>query len=141
VIILDTNVVSEPTRPSGSKAVLNWLDRQMAETLYLTAISLSELLTGVAFLAQGKRRGVLEAELNHLVHRLFARRILAFDEAAARAHAAILGRLRSEGVALGVADGQIAAIAAVHDFTVATRDTAPFLAAGLTVIDPWREGA
>jgi len=55
MIVLDTNVVSEPMRPNGNPAVRAWLDRQVAETLYLTATSLSELLVGIEILPEGKR--------------------------------------------------------------------------------------
>ena len=56
MIILDTNVVSEPMRPDADPAVLEWLDRQTAESLYLTATSFAELLLGVEILPQGKRK-------------------------------------------------------------------------------------
>jgi predicted nucleic acid-binding protein len=68
---------------------------------------------------------------------LFRPRILPFDEAAAAAYAKLVARTRSAGHTLSVGDGQIAAIATVHGFTVATRDTVPFAAAGLPIIDPW----
>ena len=66
MIILDTNVVSEPMRPAGSAAVLDWLDRQVAETLYLTATSLSELLTGVEILPDGRRKEAMAAMMGGL---------------------------------------------------------------------------
>ncbi len=53
MIILDTNVVSEPMRANGNPAVRAWLDRQVAETLYPTATSLSELLLGIEMLPGG----------------------------------------------------------------------------------------
>lgn len=68
---------------------------------------------------------------------LFGSRFLPFDQAAAMAYAPLIGRARASGCLISVADGQIAAIAAVHGFTVATRDTVPFVAAGVPVINPW----
>ena len=53
------------------------------------------------------------------------------------AYAVLVSRAMAKGLAISVADGQIAAIAAVHGFTVATGDTAPFLAAGVPVVNPW----
>lgn len=137
MIVLDTNVVSEPMKANGAPAVLAWLDRQAAETLYLTSTSLAELLVGIEIMPEGKRKEGLGAALVELVEVLFAGRILPFDAAAATHYAPIIGRARSAGRAISVGDGQIAAIAAAHGFKVATRDTAPFIAAGITVIDPW----
>ncbi len=72
---------------------------------------------------------------------LFGPRILPFDQQAAMIYATLVGRARAEGHAITFADGQIAAIAAAHDFTVAIRDTVPFLAAGVPVINPWEPEA
>jgi len=138
MIILDTNVVSEPMKPSGAASVVDWLDRQAAETLYLTAVNLAELLVGVETMPVGKRRKGVGAALAALIAKLFGARILPFDEDAARTYATLVARARAKGVALSVADAQIAAIAASKGFTVATRDTAPFVAAGVPIIDPWR---
>jgi len=137
VIILDTNVVSEPMKPDGDRRVRDWLDDQIAETLYLTSISLSELLLGVELLPDGKRKEGLAVALAELLAELFGPRILPFDQQAATVYAAQVSRARASGRAVSIADGQIAAIAAVHGFTVATRDTVPFIAAGLPVVNPW----
>jgi toxin FitB len=137
MIILDTNVVSEPMKADGDRCVRDWLDDQIAETLYLTSISLSELLLGVQVLPDGKRKEGLAAALTELLTELFGPRILSFDHQAATVYAARVSRARASGRAISMADGQIAAIAAVHGFTVATRDTAPFIAAGVPVVNPW----
>lgn len=137
MIILDTNVISEPMKPNANPAVRAWLDQQAAETLYLTAINLSELLVGIEILPDGKRKEGLGAALAELVARLFGSRILSFDQQAAMAYAPLINRARIGGRIISVADGQIAAIAAVHGFAVATRDTEPFVAVGVTVINPW----
>lgn len=140
MIILDTNVVSEPMKPNGDPSVRAWLDSQVAETLYLTATSLSELLVGIEILPDGKRKKGLDAELGELINMLFGSRVLAFDQQAARAYAPLVRRARAAGRLISVADAQIAAIATAHGFTVATRDTAPFLAARVPVINPWELG-
>ena len=137
MIILDTNVISEPLRTNAEPHVQAWLDEQAAETLFLTATSLSELLLGIEMLPQGKRQDGLGAGLAKLLVRLFGPRILPFDDQAAALYARLVARARSNGKAISVSDGQIAAIAALHGFKVATRDTSPFVAAGLSVIDPW----
>ena len=137
MIILDTNVVSEPMKPNGNPSVLAWLDQQVADTLYLTAISLAELLVGIEVLPNGRRKDGLDIALANLMSSLFGSRILAFDQKAAKAYAPLVGRARAAGRALPMADGQIAAIATVQGFIVATRDTAPFEAAGVPVLNPW----
>lgn len=137
MIILDTNVISEPMKARADPAVAAWLDRQAAETLYLTATNLSELLVGIELLPIGRRkRGMAEA-MQQLLADLFGPRFLEFDREAAMAYAFVVSRAIAKGCSISVADGQIAAIAAVHGFAVATRDTAPFIAAGVPVIDPW----
>jgi len=138
MIILDTNVVTEPMKPNGAASVVDWLDRQAAETLYLTAVNLAELLVGVETMPVGKRRESVGAALAALIAKLFGARILPFDEDAARTYPTLVARARANGVALSVADAQIAAIATVKGFTVATRDTTPFVAAGVPIVDPWR---
>lgn len=140
MIVLDTNVISEPLKPTAEPAVLTWLDRQNLETLFLSAISLAELRYGVAALPKGRRRDGLSEALERRIFALFGARILPFDTAAADAYAVIRAHARKAGKAIGATDGYIAATAAAHGFAVATRDIAPFEAAGVTVINPWRKG-
>ena len=61
------------------------------------------------------------------------------DLPATQAYADLMGKAQTAGLAIGMADGYIAAIATVNGMTVATRDKAPFDAAGVSVIDPWAE--
>ena len=139
MILLDTNVISEPLCASGDLNVLAWIDAQIIETLFLSTISLAELRFGVASLPEGKRRDTLHASLEQRVLPLFAGRILSFDAAASQAYATLRARAhsRNAGQAIATADGCIAAIAVTHKLTVATRDTSPFEAAGVAVINPW----
>ena len=69
---------------------------------------------------------------------LFAGRVLPFDLACTQAYAALMAKARSAGLAVATTDGYIASIAAANGFAVATRDTSPFEAAGITVINPWQ---
>lgn len=137
MILLDTNVVSKPLRLNGNAAVLAWIDAQNVETLYLAAISLAELRYGVAVLPDGQRKETLHQNLERRVVPLFLGRILPFDEAAADAYATLRVQARTIGKAISTADGYIAATAAARGMTVATRDSSPFEAAGLTLINPW----
>lgn len=136
MIVLDTNVVSEAMKPQPDPAVLAWLDAQSAETLYLSSVSLAELLFGIGVLDTGRRKQALKKALEELLH-LFEGRVLAFDANAAGHYADLAIAARAAGRGLPTADGYIAAIATAHGFAVATRDAAPFEAAGLEVINPW----
>jgi predicted nucleic acid-binding protein len=137
MILLDTNVVSEPMRLRPDPRVQDWLDAQTVETLYLSTISLSELLLGVEGLPIGKRRRALAAALGRQIVSLFEDRIIPFDIGAAEAYAKVVMLARTNGHAITVADGQIAATAASHNLKIASRDEAAFRAAGLVVINPW----
>ena len=103
----------------------------------MTATSLAELLVGVEKLPDGRRKTVLMNSLKPLLSKWFSTRILPFDEAAASAYAKLVGRARTIGHTISIADGQIAATAKVHGFAVATRDTKPFAAAGVSIMNPW----
>lgn len=137
MIILDTNVVSEGLRLAPDPRVLAWLDAQDIETLYLTTVSLAELRYGVAAMPNGKRKEALTAALEDRLFGLFSNRFLSFDIDASAAYADARARAKSDGYALGTADGYIAGIAAAHGFAVATRDIVPFEKAGVVVINPW----
>jgi len=137
MILLDTNVISEPLKAAGDAKVLAWIDAQTIETLYLSTISLAELRFGIAALPVGKRRDTLVLSLERRVLPLFAGRILSFDEPASQTYATLRARARAAGLAIAPTDGYIAAIATTHGLAIATRDTSPFEAAGLAVINPW----
>jgi len=139
VIILDTNVISEPLRPAPGAGVIAWLDAQIVETLYLTTISLAEVRYGIACLPEGRRRQKLHDRFEGEFLPLFRGRTLAFDEPATIAYAALRARARARGLAIGDFDALIASMASVTGFTVATRDTAPFDAAGVAVVNPFDE--
>lgn len=137
MILLDTNVVSESMRHAPEARVTEWLDAQPLETLYLSTMTVAELRAGVALLPAGKRRAALHENLEKSVLPLFAARVLPFDLACTNAYAELLARVREAGSGIETADACIAAVAIVNGFTIATRDTSPFQAAGLTVINPW----
>jgi hypothetical protein len=137
VIVLDTNIISEAMKPEPNTAVHDWLNAQASETLYLSSVTLAELLFGIAALPKGKRRNLLARTLDGLTG-LFGDRVLPFDTEAARHYADLAVAARLAGLGFPVPDGYIAAIAASKGFMVASRDTAPFEAAGIKVINPWK---
>lgn len=137
MILIDTNVISEPWKPAPDPRVLAWLDAQAIETLHLSAVTVAELRFGIASMPAGKRRATLHDRLEQEVLPLFAGRVLPFDLEASQAYADLMTRAKAAGKAIGVADGYIAATAAAHGLMVATRDTGPFDAAGVSVVNPW----
>ena len=137
MIILDTNVVSEAMKPEPNPVVRAWLNDQAAETLYLSSVTLAELLFGIAALPSGKRKDMLALTLEGLME-LFKDRILPFDVEAARHYADLAVVAKVSGRGFPTPDGYIAAIAASRGFIVASRDTAPYEAARVTVINPWQ---
>lgn len=136
MIVLDTNVVSEAMKPAPNAAVRAWLNDQVAETLYLSSVTLAELLYGIGVLPKGRRKDRLSRALDGLL-RLFGERILPFDTDAARHYADLAVAARNSGRGFPTPGGYIAAIATAHGFIVASRDTAPYEAGGVHVINPW----
>jgi predicted nucleic acid-binding protein len=131
MIVLDTNVISEAMKPAPNPTVRAWLNEQVAETLYLTSVTLAEILFGIAVLPAGRRRNTLTRALDGLLE-LFGDRVLPFDTDAARHYTALAVAARNAGRGFPTPDGYIAAIA------VASRDTSPYEAGGLRVVDPWQ---
>jgi len=136
MIVLDTNIVSEAMKSEPNPAVRAWLNKQSAETLYLSSVTLAELLFGIASIPNGKRKDMLSESLDGLML-LFKNRILPFDTDAARKYAELAMVARTAGRGFPTPDGFIAAIAASKGYQVASRDMAPFEAANLDVINPW----
>jgi predicted nucleic acid-binding protein len=135
VIVLDTNVVSEPLRRNPDAGVLDWLGRPN-DDFALTAVSVSELLTGVGILPIGRRRDALGGAVDNLIE-AFAGAVLAYDERAARAYAALKVRSRESGRPIGVEDGMIAAICIASGATLATRNLRDFEGFGVDLVNPW----
>lgn len=135
MIVLDTNVVSEAMKPEPHPAVLNWLNEQASQTLYLSSVTLAELLFGIGVLPEGRHKDRLTLALDGLLG-LFRDRVLPFDTDAARRYADLAVAAKAAGRGFPTPDGYIAAIAASRGFIVASRDTAPYEAAGVSVIDP-----
>ena len=136
MILLDTNVVSETMKPQPDPSVLNWLNVQAAQTLYVSSVSFAELLFGVAALPKGQRQTRLQQAVEGLTQ-MFKDRTLSFDLPAAREYAQLALLARKSGKGFPTADGYIAAIAASKGFIVASRDTSAYVAVKVEVINPW----
>jgi toxin FitB len=137
MIILDTNVVSEPLKPKPDAAVLKWLDAQDPQTLYITTINLAELLAGIELMAAGRKRAALKSALDNQIMPLFEGRILPFDTKAAAVFAQINAKAQSQGATMSFADCAITAIAQANNFSVATRNLRDFKSTGVALFNPW----
>ena len=140
MIILDTNVVSEPLRNLPDGRVEDWMARQQASAMFITAISIAEILAAIAIMPDGRRKELKADKTEASLTRLFGERILVFDAESARGYANIFASTRIRGRGITDFDCQIAAIALRHGMTIASRDTQPFIDAGLDVINPWEAG-
>jgi predicted nucleic acid-binding protein len=137
MILLDTNLISEPWKPGPDPHVVAWMDAQAVETLYLSAVTVAELGFGIAAMPAGKRRQVLHERLKGDLLPVFAGRFLPFDLAASRAYADLMSKAKIAGQAITVVKATIAAIAVARGLCVASRHVAPFQSAGVPTINPW----
>jgi toxin FitB len=135
VIVLDTNVVSELAKPTPDPTVVAWVDCQVE--LAIAAPALGELRFGVARLPEGKRRTALGEAIDQFLADDLAGQVLAFDTECADAYGLIVAARERAGRPIGMADAQIAAICAVHDAVLATRNVRDFLNTGIEMVDPW----
>jgi predicted nucleic acid-binding protein len=139
VIVLDTNVVSELAKPKPSPAVVAWVDAQ--DELAIAAPALAELRFGVARLSDGKRRTALSEAIDHFVSDDLGGLVLAFDTGCADAYGLIVAARERAGRPIAVTDAQIAAICAVYNAVLATRNIRDFLNTGIEIVDPWAQSA
>ena len=135
--LLDTNVVSETTRPQPSAQVLDWVAAQASESLFISAITIGELRRGALLLTAGKKRRALLRWIETGIKAGFAGRILAVDTAVMERWAQLEATTRKAGRRLPLMDSLLAGTALVHGLTLATRNTADFAAADVPLLDPW----
>lgn len=135
--VLDTNVVSELMRPEPDPGVMAWVDRLPAEDVFVTAVTAAELRYGAARLSDGRRKRELVVKVEELFAEDFRGRVLPFDDAAAGCYAEITVAREREGLAVSMADAQIAAICRSHGVPLATRNTKDFSGTGLELLNPW----
>jgi predicted nucleic acid-binding protein len=137
VIILDTNILGALMRPAPDTAVVRWLDRQPAESVWITSITLFEARFGLALLPSGRRRQRLESEFDRLLHEDLENRVLDFDGAAATEAATLAAVRQKSGRPVDMRDTQIAGIALARHATLATRNVRHFADLEIPIVDPW----
>src|ERR1700681_985818 len=126
MIILDTNVLSALMREVPETLVVAWLDRQAAESVWITSITLFEARLGLALLPKGRRQRTLEAAFAHLLKEDLENRVLDFDSAAAIEAASLAAERQKAGRPVDMRDTQIAGIALARRATLATRNVRHF---------------
>jgi hypothetical protein len=139
MIVCDTNVVSELMKSSSSAAMVAWLEGLSERDIFITSITVAEILYGIEILPTGKRRDQLLRQAEGTFAEDFGGRLLSFDERAAQEYANIASQRRRSGRPIPFADAQIAAIARIHDATLATRNTGDFEGCGVRLVNPWQE--
>jgi toxin FitB len=137
VIILDTNVLGALMRSAPDAAVVTWLDRQPAESVWITSITLFETRFGLALLPSGRRRQALESAFDHLLKDDLENRVLDFDSAAATAAASLAAARQKGERSVDMRDTQIAGIALARRATLATRNVRHFADLKISIVDPW----
>ena len=137
MIILDTNVLSALMRTAPEPPVVAWLDRQPAESVWITSVTLFEARLGLALLPTGRRRQMLEAAFARLLKEDLENRVLDFDSAAATEAASLAAGRQKTGRPVDMRDTQIAGIALARRATLATRNVRHFGDLKVPVVDPW----
>jgi len=137
MVVLDTNVISELFKPTPDPKVMAWVGGLPGEGLFTTAVTRGELLYGLYCMPEGRRRNDLLQGLTLLFEQKLAGHVLAYDDAAADAHAAIAAARLAQGRPVGQADMMIAGIVRSREATLATRNVRDFEDCGIPLIDPW----
>lgn len=137
MIILDTNVLSGLMRAVPDAAVVSWLDRQPAESIWITSVTLFEAHLGLALLPDGKRRAALESAFARVLEEDLQDRVLDFDRAAAVRAAGLAAQRSKTGKPVDIRDTQIAGIVLARRATLATRNVKHFSDLEITIVDPW----
>lgn len=139
MIILDTNVLSALMRTRPEAVVVEWLDRQPSDSVWLSSITVFEARFGLALLPKGRRRTGLERAFESVLTEDLANRVLDFDSVAAATAAQLAADRQRAGRAVDLRDTLIAGIALARRATIATRNTKHFEGLDVPVINPWDE--
>jgi predicted nucleic acid-binding protein len=135
--LLDTNVVSELRKPKPDRRVITFVAGQALDRLYLSSVTMAEIRFGIELIGDIGRRSDLTLWLDNELRPMFDGRILQADEDVLLRWRLIIEAGRKRGHTFSHPDVLIAAIAASHGLTVATRNSSEFVAAGVNVLDPW----
>ena len=136
-LLIDTNVISEMTKPRPDPRVVAFLHETDEDRLFLSVVTLAELSRGVALKSDGKPKRALAAWLASDLAERFSGRVLDIDPPIANAWGDMMASAQRHGLALHVMDGFLAATAITRRLTLATRNVKDFAPLGVPVFDPW----
>ena len=139
--LLDTNVISEWTKPRPDSHVIEWLAESDEDRMFLSVASLAEIRLGIERLPDGRRRQRLALWLAEELSSRFEGRILPIDRHIAEAWGILIAGRSKAGVTLGPIDAFFAATAVAHRLTLVTRNTRHFDSLGIPLLDPWQPPA
>ena len=137
MIILDTSVLWALMRKAPDPPVIEWLDRQPAESIWITSITLFEARLGLVIVPKGRRRSAVEFAFQELLVEDQGGRILDFDRAAAKAAAELAAEGRRQGRTVDIRDAQIAGVVLARRATFATRNIKHFSDLAADIVNPW----
>jgi len=135
--LLDTNILSESTKPQPDGHVLNWLESVDEDRLFLSVITLAEIQRGISLLDSGKKRDTLLAWFEHDLLLRFEGRILPVGQGIALKWGVLMGEVKRAGRAMSALDGLIAATAVHENATLVTRNLKDFGALGIRLLNPF----
>ena len=138
MIILDTNVLSALMREAPEARIVDWVNRQPPESIWITSVTLFEVRLGLALLPSGRRRRTLEASFTGLLEHDLDNRVLDFDAAAATEAASLAAERQKAGRPVDLRDTQIAGIALARRGTLATHNVRHFHGLRVPLVDPWQ---
>jgi toxin FitB len=138
-LLLDTNVLSEVTKPRPDERVLEWLDGLDEDRAFISVVSIAEIRRGVALMDSGRKRDALAQWLSNDLPQRFERRVIPVEEPVALAWGDLMALAKRSGRGLASMDGLIAATAVAHHLTLATHDTKDFEGFGIGIVNPWSD--
>jgi toxin FitB len=135
--LLDTNVVSEWTKPRPNSGVIEWLDEVSEDDVFLSVVTFAELRRGIERLPASARRKRLDEWLRSDLPIRFEGRIAPVDGAVADEWGRLVARREADGRPFNAMDALIAATAQVHELTLVTRNVSDFKASLKSLLNPW----
>jgi predicted nucleic acid-binding protein len=136
-LLLDTNILSEVTKPRPEVRVMEWLDGLDEDRAFISVVSIAEIRRGVALMDNGRKRDALAEWLAEDLPRRFESRVIPVDEPVALAWGELMGSAKRRRRGMSSMDGLITATAIAHDLTLATRNIKDFEGFGISLLDPW----
>jgi toxin FitB len=138
-LLLDTNVLSEVTKPRPNEGVLRWLHELDEDSTFISIASIAEIRRGIALMDAGRRRDALDEWLTHELPQRFENRVIPVNAPVAWAWGDLMALARRTGRGLASMDGLIAATAVAHRLTLTTRNTKDFEGLVTDIFDPWED--